>query len=877
MKGVSDPVDVYEVTGIGQARGRLDVSRGRGFSKFVGRGEEMRTLEEALEKTFEGEGQVIGLVGEAGVGKSRLCHEYSERARARGMPIYHATGQAHAQDVPLLPVLQLMRTYFDITELDSDQTARERIAGKLLLLDESFSEDLPLMFDFLSVPDPERRPPHLDPEVRQRKLLGLTKRLIRAQSDRDPAVTIFEDLHWVDPASEVFLANHIEAMQGARSLTIVNFRPEYRAEWMSKSYYRQIALAPLGSEAIEELLADMLGSDPSLDGLADRIRARTGGNPFFIEEVVRSLVEAGNLEGERGSYRLVRPVEDATVPASVQAVLAARIDRLEEREKTVLQTAAVIGKEFPESLLRRVAELDTAELDDALRNLVSGEFVFEQEIYPESILAFKHPLTQEVAYGSQLADQRAKVHGAVARALAEERPERANESAGLLAQHWEAAGEVLEAARWNAVAAAWTGTRDPEVSVRHWRKVSELVASLPESEETVSLGLAARIFLLQFGWRLGMSHEEAESIFNEAERVASKAGDIRSRSMLLATHSSTLLTNDGNVRDSAELARRAIALAEESGEADLLLTVALTTYSLSVSGEYREAGDVLQRAIEAADGDVTLGAGIAVGCPYAHCHIFRGGYLIPLGELEEAKRLIDTGTRIAQEQGDLEVIGWGHNWSCYLAYYRGDFAEMSGHARQSLEISERIGASFSRAWAALLQGLAAMALEHWQAAVDGFERSISISHEQGVAVEAEPQRLAYMAESLAGLGDFERARETAAEALDCARDQQHVQGIIAAGISLGAVLLGADGLAARAEIESALEESLACARETGARANEPRIYVLRAELARLAGETDAWQQGLREAHRLHTEFGATGNAERLEAQLHPEQSLGSAE
>src|SRR4051812_837338 len=450
VKGASRPLRVHQLIGVGAARGRLDVSRARGFSKFVGREDELRVLEDALKQAHSGQPQVIGIVGEAGVGKSRLCDMFARRCRARGIPVYQTTGLAHAKSIPLMPVLHIMRSYFDVTDLDSDQTARERIAGKLLLLDESFAEDLSLLFDFLAVPDPERPSPRMDPEARQRRLLDLTKRLVHAQSAREPGVTVFEDLHWFDPASEVFVANHVEAAPGARGLAILNFRPDYHAAWMSKSYYRQIALAPLGPEAIEQLLDDLLGHDPSLTGLADFVRERTAGNPFFTEEVVYSLAEAGNLEGERGSYRLARPVDESAVPASVQAVLSACIDRLDEREKSVLQAGAVIGKEFSGSVLAQVAELEPDPLDEALRQLVASEFVFEQELYPEAIYAFRHPLTQEVAYRSQLGERRAVVHAAVARAIEAEQPERLDERAALLAQHWESSGQALEAARWHA-------------------------------------------------------------------------------------------------------------------------------------------------------------------------------------------------------------------------------------------------------------------------------------------------------------------------------------------------------------------------------------------------------------------------------------------
>jgi adenylate cyclase len=867
VKGVSAPLKVFELTGVGAAHGRLDVSRARGFSKFVGRVEEMRVITEASERASEGDGRVIGLVGEAGVGKSRLCHEFARHARATGMRVYEAAAQAHTKSVPLLPVFQLMRGYFDIGEQDAGQTARERIAGKLLLLDESFADDLPLLFDFLSVSDPGRPSPRMDPEARQRQLLALTKRLIHAQSAREPGITIFEDLHWIDPASEAFLANHVEAIQGTRSLTIVNFRPQYRAEWMSKSYYRQIALSPLGPEAIEQLLADLLGSDPSLEGLPQRIRERTGGNPFFIEEVVQSLVEAGSLAGERGSYRLEHPTEDVAVPANVQAVLAARIDRLDDRKKGVLQTAAVIGKEFSEPVLSEVSGLDAGDLQEALGSLVAGEFVYERELYPETLYAFKHPLTQEVAYGSQLADRRARLHADVARALAELHSERVNETAALLAQHWEAAGEPLEAARWYAVAAGWTGTGDPNLSLGHWRKVRELADSLPESEETTSLGLAARIFSLQYGWRLGIKHAEADATFREAEAMASRAGDIRSRAILLGVYASIRGSNDGDVAEYARLARQAISLAEEAEVPELYMTVALSSFAFSLVGEYAEATAVLDRALALADGDVSVGAGIALGCPYAHCLIFKGGYAVSLGRIEEGRGLIEAGMKLAAEHDDIEVVGWGHMWSCFLAGVAGHEEEMLNHAQQSLEIAERIGDSFSRAWAWTFLGFAERAVGRWESAIEALERSREISRKQRTALEAEPQRLASIAEALVGLGEAERARRTAEQAIETARLQGNVQGELASTLAKARVLLGADGASAREEIEATLARVEKLAAATGARTYEPIVLVERAQLQRLDGDESAWLEGAARARDLFNEIGASGQSERLEEEL----------
>ena len=773
VKGASRPLRVHELTGVGAARGRLDVSRARGFSRFVGRDEELRILESALEQAFAGQGQVIGIVGEAGVGKSRLCHEFAERRRAKGIPVYHVAGQAHAKSVPLLPVLQFLRTYFEITERDSDRTARERIAGKLLLLDKSFDDDLPLIFDFLAVPDPERPPPRMDPEARQRQLLGLMKRLTHAESAREPGVVVFEDLHWLDPASEVFLANQVEAVQGTRSLIVLNFRPEYHAPWMSRSYYRQIALAPLGPEAIEQLLAELLGSDPSLDGLAELVRERTEGNPFFIEELVQALVEAGSLEGERGAYRLVGPVEEAAVPASVQAVLAARIDRLGQREKAVLQAAAVIGKEFPAPVLERVVELEPAELEDALRNLVAGEFVYEQELYPEALYAFKHPLTQEVAYGSQLGERRATVHAAVARAIAEQYPERLDERAALLAQHWEAAGETLEAARWHARAAAWSGTGDPTQALRHWRKVRELADALPESEETVALGLdgedlaaelrlAPRDLARRGGGRV--QRGGADGLEGRGHPLAGDpALELRGASGAWAT--ATCASSPGSP------ARRSRSPRSPATRRSTWPSRPRPTPSSASASTARPWRSAIARSSWRTATPPWEPASTC-GCPYACCHGIKGLNLVNLGELEEARRLIEQGRKIAREQGDIEVVGFSHMWSAWLAYFQGEPEAALGHAQQALEIAERIGGSFSRAWAWFCLGLAERMRGEWRRAIEALERSVAIARESRTAVEGDALRLALLGESYLGLGDLERARALVEEGLEIARAQR---------------------------------------------------------------------------------------------------------
>src|SRR5262245_28629863 len=378
VKGVKEPVGVYELGGIGRLRTRLDVSRARGFSKFVGRQSEMAALEAAFERAIAGNAQVVGVVAEPGIGKSRLCYEFAERCRAWEIPVYEGHGVAHGKTVPLLPVLEFQRAYFGITEQDTARASRDKIAGRMLLLDVPLAEGLPVMFDFLGVPDPERPAPPLAPEARQRQLFDVIRRLGRARSAREPAVFLFEDLHWFDRASEEFIENLVEISPGNRTLLLLNFRPEFHARWMQKSYYQQLPLLPLGPDAIRELFIDLFGTDPLLSRLRELIQERTGGNPFFIEEIVQSLIETGVVEGIRGAYRLVTPTAEVGLPATVQSVLAARIDRLPEREKLLLQTASAIGKKFSEPILRRVAELGDGDLPAALHALTSAEFLYQE-------------------------------------------------------------------------------------------------------------------------------------------------------------------------------------------------------------------------------------------------------------------------------------------------------------------------------------------------------------------------------------------------------------------------------------------------------------------------------------------------------------------
>ena len=700
VKGVSQPLRVFELGGVGRARGRIDISRSRGFSRFVGRTTEMAELEAALERAIAGEGAVVGIVGEPGIGKSRLCHEFAELCRRRGISVYEAQCQAHGKAIPLLPVLQMLRSYFGIEEEDSDRVAREKIAGRLLLLEQQFAEDLPLVFDFLAVPDPQRPAPQMNPEARQRRLLDILRRVVQSPDRQDVGVNLMEDLHWIDEASDAFLASFVESLPQAPTLAVVNFRPEYRADWMGRSYYRQLPLTPLGAEAIEELLVELIGSDPSLDGLSELIRERTGGNPFFIEEVVRELAESGALEGERGAYRLARAIDEIAVPAAVESILAARIDRLGERAKEVLGAAAVIGNDFERRLLERAVDVPEEDLDAALRELIEGEFIYEAALYPEPEYAFRHPLTREVALGSQLAQRRAVIHRRVAEAIQEVSGERIDEQAALVAQHYEEAGEAMDAARWHARAAGWLGFKDPAAASRHWERVRELDPELPDGAEADGLRSAARLMILAMAWRLGADIEDQRQVFAEGKAIAERTGDLATLALLHGALGIAVGTCAGDVPEYLELVSEGARLGEQIEDPGAKVAVAGPPHVRPVlAGRHEEALASLDQVLELTADDPQLGAGIVVAKSP------RLGDLVPGRSADRAGALRGGAPRRSPRARSSAAAGTASRWdgrTRSTAPWRSGAASQAGPRRSRTAArrwrSRRRSATPSRGW-----------------------------------------------------------------------------------------------------------------------------------------------------------------------------------
>jgi class 3 adenylate cyclase/DNA-binding IscR family transcriptional regulator len=496
VKGARAPLRVYELLAHGPLQTALQLARSRGFSRFVGRRRELDVLDAALERVRAGDGRVISIAGEAGIGKSRLAWEFLERCRMEGVSVWEAHGVAHARGLSFSPMLGLLRSYFGIHDADQPARAREKIYARLSELVLDLDAELPLLFDFLGISGASRPAPRIDPEARQRRLFAAVHRLFAAHSGRAPTVLLVEDLQWLDQGSAAFLQSLIAGANGTQMLVLVTFRPEYASRWSTPTHGDALTLSALEPSASESLLGDLLGPNASLDGLSQLIAERAGGNPFFCEELVAALVESGFLAGDRGNYRLARALDEIVLPATVQATLAARIDRLGADEKELLQIASVIGYQVPEQLLGVVAGLSDDALADALRSLITAELLVESGGEGEVEYSFKHPLTHEVAYRSQLTDQRCRVHREVATVLEQLHPDKLDERAALVAEHWEAARELLEAARWNARAARWVGVSDIAQADTHWQQVGELVEQLPASPASTALEFDAHFWQL---------------------------------------------------------------------------------------------------------------------------------------------------------------------------------------------------------------------------------------------------------------------------------------------------------------------------------------------------------------------------------------------
>jgi class 3 adenylate cyclase/tetratricopeptide (TPR) repeat protein len=885
VKGAHEQVSVFELIGPGPLRTPLEVAAARGFSRFVGRDREMAVLDAALAEAAKGDGRVIGVVAEPGVGKSRLCHEFAERCRATGVDVFAAHAFAHARSVPFVPVLEMLRGQFQITDQDDPAIARAKIAAAIADLDPGVEDVLPFLYEFLGVADPQAPAPAIDAEARQRQLFAALNRLRRARADRNPYVLLVEDLHWLDSGSEAFLDNLVNTVPATAVLVVTTFRPEYRAPWANRAHYAQLPLGPLADQATEDLLRSLLGTHPSLDGLAQLVRQRTGGNPFYIEEVVHGLVEQGALDGDRGDYRLARDFDDIRIPPTVTAVLAARVDSLSANDKAVVQTAAVIGRHFSRPLLSRIVGFADRDLDASLRGLLQAELVYETSSYPEQEYAFKHALVEEVAYSSQLSKRRGSLHVAVARALEELEADRLDERAALIAHHYEQGAELLDAARWNARAAVWAGWLQPLEAARCWRRVCALTSHLDASPDTEALAMNAHLQLLLTMSRLGAAseegsrryEEEAGEVFAQAQRFAEAAGQPPIQVLALLAYGALRQLTDA-IEEGHDLHARATRLSDEIGDPALRVAARHPhAWALCVLGRVREAAAITQEMIDIIGEDRSIGRGLTVVSPYAWCRSFQALFRAYFDRVDTALVTLDRMIDLEAEEEDWEGRAWAYrNWAIVADLAGADPDRAVVRARRGLHWAEEAGGPWSRIF---VRDGVAIAYAHqgdWQAALDTIDEALAIATSYRLALADVALLMATRARALRGRGDLDAARTSAADAVGAAARCGARLYEIPARLEHARAMIGdlrpGDAALVRAELDraSSLVETL------GIGTYAPQLNLAQALLADATGDVHAHHAELVEAHRLFVAIGADGRAAEVAAMMASASSGGVA-
>ena len=811
VRGIGVPVEVFKLRALQHAPSSGVFRSGIRLSPLTGRTEQSSALSSELEHTMNGDGRVVGVVGEAGIGKSRLCFEFAESCRGRDIRVFEARVLAHGKATPFQPVLELLRDFFGLRTKESAEVLRARVHDRLTALSvpEQFSL---ILLEFLGLIDPHKPAPRLDPKARKAQLLDFVRTLPRSGS----SIVIIEDLHWIDTASEEFVEALADAVVGTKTLLVLNFRPGFIAPFMQRSHYRQISMPPLDPAEATALLRDHLGNDASLALLSRNIVARAQGNPFFVEELVNALVERGDFEGEKGAYRLKGGIDTIPLPPTVQAVIAARIDRLEENAKQVLEVASVMGREISLAVLESVCGLDQSALSRAVQQLRRSELLYDAPPFEQRLVAFRHPLIQEVAYRSLLQDRRREFHSKVAQAIEALFKDRADERASLLAYHFEQAGENLKAAQQNMRAAVWIGTNDPSQALRSWKKVRELLSDIPSSQPIDYLKMMASGQIVNFAWREGIPAQDALIYFEEAKQLALALSDIRANALIHAAYG-RMIANGGSADEYVEKIREAKVIADRGNDPSVQITLkAVLCHALRLSGRMVEA---LQMNIEAMDraneivkfDRQTLGFDIDIWLT-----VMRGQTLVMLGRGEEARPFLD---RIIQLDGSqVDAINYGIPSWAYVdwAWAEGNIGLAQEQADRAFSIAVKAGNPYLRVYAQALRGVSHIVAGRLTSAIEDLSDALSFARSRKAGLENESRILADLANAYRLNGETAAALITVDEAIKVATERHARIPECLARIVRGHLLVRSSTSDQQAEGKQELEAARALIRETGA-------------------------------------------------------------
>jgi class 3 adenylate cyclase len=873
LKGLSSPIEVFELLSVRPDASRFAAARRRGLTRFVGRNAELEFLEQMRRSALSGAGgHVIGVVGEPGMGKSRLLYEFQESCRSRGITVLTGQALSHGTNIPYLPMLQIFRTYYGVVEGEDPGTSRQKISARLSRMGREFEEVAPLVHELLGVAAADSPVAHVDPDTKQRRLFQLLKRIVQGADFAGGSIlTCIEDLHWLDSGSERFLKEWVEAVPGSQRILVVSFRPEYRAEWMSRPWYHQLHLKPLSPEAVSELLTALIGDDPSTAGLADNIFERTGGNPFFCEEIVQALRQSGDLSHAPGMYRLHRPLQEIQIPQSVRSVLAARVDRVIEHEKTLLQIAAVIGRDFSSALLVHVSELPQEQVDTALLSLKEAEFIYQAPPGSPNDYLFKHALTQEVALQLLLKDRRRRIHAKVARGIETLQADRQSELGSLLGYHWEHAGEPLMAAQAYTRAAIQLRGNDRALQIDHIRRVLQLTEDLPASPDRLQVRLQVLVELIAGGaWRFTMSDDDLDRMCDEARALAEAAGLRELALMIRSGRAASMGMMAGKIVD-WHAAISQLASEVEGASVEVVATVrGQYSYALYASGELERGLEIAleSQALTGDDPRFGLAMGYSVLGAMQNCVSL---LLTAKGRMADAFINYRNAVGVLSAAGIIEELIWNMSNQAESIYPIGlepDHAwvkEMAENVFNAYEKAERTASDFTRGVARRGRTVALLILRRHAEAEAAALECLSYLRSRGAHLETEARCLAYLAEARLGCGKLEEALLAAQQAVQRSHEQGARYFECCAQICLARVLIQSDE--SGAAVDSALDRAMALASQIGAPAMIPQILELQARAQQLRGAGAAAAAGLKEALARYQAVAADGHFQRLQNEL----------
>ena len=854
VKGLAEPEEVYQLIGAGPARTRLQAATIRGLTQFVGREAELDELRRTQGLVDIGSGQLVAVIGEAGIGKSRLVYEFTHANRLLGLlgwRVFESTSISHGGATSYLPVIALLKSYFGIQDRDELHDIRQKVVDKTLALDERLESMLPALLALLDIPVDDQRWQTLDPVQRRRCNIDAVKGLLLREARKQPVLLIFEDLHWVDGETQELLDSLVSSLGSARLMLLVSFRPDYQHNWGGKENYHQIRLSALPTRDTAYLLEALLGEDPELAPLKQHLIAR-GGNPFFMEETVRSLVETHYLAGERGHYRLLRPTGAIQAPPTVQAILAARIDRLLPRDKNLLQIASVVGREFPLAVLRPMADLSEGALRDALDRLQAAGFLYESGLYPDVEYSFVHALTHEVTYDGLLRARRRALHARLVDTIENQYRDRMGEHIERLAQH-AVRGELSDkAVRYLRQAGLKALSRSALENGRVWfEQAIAIIEKLPETRDNIELAIDIRFDLRNALHPLG----HLESCLDHLQKVQAQATQLGDKRRLGQASSFTcqyyrLL---GELGPAIEAGERAVAIADELD--DLSLRTIISGHlgaALTARGDHHRAVDILSRAVERLPNDLasdTLGTTGVQG-------VFRRVYLVcslaELGEFDKAVRFAEEAVEIARAAN--------HVYSLAFSYYgAGTVLALRGEAPRGISVLEQ-GFELCRSWILpLMTPLIGTSLGYAYCLSDRLDEAIVLL-EETERESAAMHRMSGLAMTIVRLGEAYLRKLRAAEAERCGQralmlSRKHGErGHEAYALRLLAELRATDP-ATLNECETNFLEALRRAEELGLRPLAAQCHLGLGRRYRGIGQQASAEEHLNAARALFTELG----------------------